>query len=448
VPPLRLSAAADDPRTVAPFAPRAREARRLRGWLAPAAAAAVVLAVAVSLVLIRNIQNGRVVPPAGSPAAPAAGVPGYYVQLDQGAGAAPASGRAPANGLLVAGTFTGKKVAVVAPPKGSTFLAVTGAADDRAFVAEATGFPRDNATGAARDATWYLLALAPGSRSPTRLTRLPIPATIDAGSVGAAVLSASGRELAVSYTLGATTVLRIYSVATGKMLNHWSASGQPQASFDLLDPGSQSNSYLSWVDGDRAIAFSTDTVVGKPHQPPQQARDELAVRVLDVTAGGGSLMGDSRVVWSRSDTPFIAYQTRPVCGANGATVPLLAANGKTVVCAATAGITSVPGGSPQARRTQVRLVWLAFSTSSPGAARTLYKVSISSTGQGIADINDVRWAAASGSTMIIDWAVGPAGPGAVPPAHFGLVRDGTFTPLPAPPGTNVYSLTSQAAIAW
>ena len=65
VPPLRLPTVTDDLRRVArhPRGTRgARGARRLRGWLVPAAAAAVVLAIALSLVLIRDIPNGRAAP--------------------------------------------------------------------------------------------------------------------------------------------------------------------------------------------------------------------------------------------------------------------------------------------------------------------------------------------------------------------------------------------------
>ena len=79
VPPLRLSTATDSPRTVGRHARRSRRPHP-RGWLVPAAAAAAVLAIALSLVLIRDIPNGRVAPPT-RPVPAVDGVPAYYAGL-------------------------------------------------------------------------------------------------------------------------------------------------------------------------------------------------------------------------------------------------------------------------------------------------------------------------------------------------------------------------------
>ncbi len=80
------------------------------------------------------------------------------------------------------------------PPKGSTFFGVTAAADDRTFVVDT-----DTKIGVAdicMARTFYLLKLAPGTSSPTRLTKLArIPSE---GCTAAMALSASGRELAVA----------------------------------------------------------------------------------------------------------------------------------------------------------------------------------------------------------------------------------------------------------
>jgi DNA-directed RNA polymerase specialized sigma24 family protein len=118
VPPLRLAPAVDDLRS---FAPRARRWRRLRGWLAPVTTAAAVLAVAVSVVIIRDISNGPVVPPAASASALTV-PPRYYVAIP-GAGtgwypdAATASKQSfPRNDLVVGDTATGKRLATIASP--------------------------------------------------------------------------------------------------------------------------------------------------------------------------------------------------------------------------------------------------------------------------------------------------------------------------------------------
>jgi len=230
---------------------RQREAlvlRRLRGWLAPVTAAAVVLAIAASLVLIRDIPNGRVVAvarPASSPAGPA-----YYVSLS-----APAT--APRNDLVVGDTRTGGRLANIAAPKGTVFGVVTAAADDRTFITDTVP-----TSGRTRSATWYLLRLSPGAASPARLTRLPIPAT-PAGLLGAAAVSGSGTELAVLLQpfqqmlqqTASTTTLRIYSVGTGRLLHAWSTRYQHIAAG--VFPSATLNDSLSWVDGDRAVAFDT-----------------------------------------------------------------------------------------------------------------------------------------------------------------------------------------------
>jgi hypothetical protein len=76
--PLRLPPASGElPRPEA--AARTRGERRFRPWIAPVTAAAAVIALAISLVIVRNIPNARVVPPAGpvpaTTSAAAAGTP-------------------------------------------------------------------------------------------------------------------------------------------------------------------------------------------------------------------------------------------------------------------------------------------------------------------------------------------------------------------------------------
>ncbi len=160
VPSLRLAAG----RTPRPaLRPGGARCAPPAGWLAVTAAAAVVLAVAVSLVIIRDIPNGRVVP-AASPASPVS-VPAYYVAIS-----APTT--AARNDLVVGDTSTGGRLATVPAPNGTVFGVVTAAADDRTFIVDELP-----TAGAVRYATWYLLRISPGASSPARLTRLPIPAT-------------------------------------------------------------------------------------------------------------------------------------------------------------------------------------------------------------------------------------------------------------------------------
>ena len=144
-----------------------RRARRLRPWIAPVTAAAAVIALAISLALVRDIPNGRVVSPP-RPTAASGGVPRYYAALiRQGKGIT-------WNEVIVNDTFTGARLATVKPPHGSTFGDVTAAADDRTFVVTAAPIYKPPGAYVAHS-WWYLLRIAPGTSSPARLTRLAIP---------------------------------------------------------------------------------------------------------------------------------------------------------------------------------------------------------------------------------------------------------------------------------
>ena len=193
VPPLLLPTVTDDPRTVARHAGGVtRGARRLRGWLVPVAAAAVVLAIALSLVLIRDIPNRRVAAPA-RPAPAVDGVPAYYAGLAETSAA-----QSSPEQIVVGQTVTGKRLATLAPPAGTTFAGITGAADDRTFVVDTQPGTLDAESEPWQPRTWYLLRIDPGSAKPAELTPLPIPATAAGTNVAAIALSPDGTELAVA----------------------------------------------------------------------------------------------------------------------------------------------------------------------------------------------------------------------------------------------------------
>jgi hypothetical protein len=447
VPPLRLGRAEDDvleagsPAGRARHARRARRARRLPGWLAPVTAAAVIITLAVSLVVIRDIPNGPVVPPAGTAAA-TGGIPPYYVTLDnptphQGPCVVGRSG-CTATDLLVGDTLTGAKVARVSPPGGSTFDGVTAAANDRTFVVDADPTPGTSETVSYR--VFYLLTIAPGTASPARLTRLAMPTLT--GIILAIALSGSGRELAVALSNpnGTGARLRIYSVATGRLLHSWS-TGDTSA-FEL---GSNRvwnlNQGLSWVDGDRAVDFPLGWIVQK--QGNTTFTWHLVVRTLDVTAGGSNLITDSRVVWSTSTRQSSTYPIY-TAGCQWDQNPLISADGKTLVCFSVSGppVKRVPGSE----RVRWRLAWLANSASPSATVRTLYQDTIVAPAGWQADL-DALWTSASGDTVLGYWYLGS---GTTPPfaVHFGVISHGTFRPLPTPPTINDPGDTLGLGIAW
>jgi hypothetical protein len=342
VPPLRLApglAPAEDG--------RARPGRRHWGWLAPVTAAAVVLAVAVSLVIVRDISNGPVVPPAGSGSASPV-PPRYYVAIsgsETGMYAyfeLAAKQRFPRNDLVIGDTFSGKKLATFAAPANTVWTGVTAAADDRIFVAFA-----EPTTGPGLAGKWFMIRLAPGAASPAKLSPLPVEPL---SYVAAMALSGSGKELAIvtATSMRAEKKLCVYSVTTGDLLRPcWSTDDQTAIFMGLYAPG-QLASELTWIDGDRAIAFQTLGSIQLPLS--KQTVFGQTVRSLSLQSDGTNLMADSQVIWSLAPTSPDA--TIP-CGGDFVTV---SADGKTVSCL---DVTASTNANPQGRW---RLAWLTYPT--------------------------------------------------------------------------------------
>jgi len=402
--PLRLSPAP---------ARRAIRRRRWRGWLAPTTAAALVIAIAVALVVVRDIPNGRAIPQGTA----ASSVPPYYAAIDSQPGTSPSTSR-----LVIGDTLTGARLATIAPPRGRWFAGVTGASDDRTFVVSTRLDAGNGSTTLA--VTWYLLRIAPGGTPAYRLTRLAIP---DMGSWGVQTiaLSGSGRQLAMTVFPPKQEPgrqdwgLRIYSVATGKLLRAWSANDWTYLSLVTL----------SWVDGDRAVAFPTFEV------PKGTAASTIreSERLIEVTAPGGDLLAHSRVIWSTQTTAGAYAPARCLGGAR------VTADGKTVVCV------TGPVGSTTPGNGQVTLEWLTYLTSAPTVPRVLYKVTVDAPSSDT-DVSGVLWSDPSGSTFIIEWAVARSITAST--VHFGVVSHGQFRPLPSLPVSVPADLSYGLTVAW
>jgi hypothetical protein len=433
--PLDLTAAAEPgDRHVRP-----RRRRRFPAWLAPVAAAAAVIALAVSLAIVRNIPAQQ--------AAASGGVPRYYAAL------VPQPPEGFENKLAVGDSSTGARLAFLSPPRGSTFYAVTAAADDRTFVVAAEPMANAAPDNRVPPRTWYLLQIAPGTSSQVRLTRLPLP-DLAGDEVLAVALSGSGRELAVGLIPNYSTSskspiqLRVYSVTTGKLERVWSTSDQTV--FDgpgLAGIESVTATTLTWVDDDRALAFPTLSAASYPRKHEEVTRKTM--RLLDVSAGGSDLIADSRVIWSTQglSNPFNGSYAQLSC-ANTYVNPMLTADGKTIVCAAFKPLTPqgpVPGSAPG----RYTLAWLAYSTSAPTVARTLAQLTVDAP-KWTAPAIDLLWADSSGGTLIGTWTLETASdlfinPNPAPAfrPHWGVIANGKFRPL-----TTMGDLNLDSGIAW
>jgi hypothetical protein len=177
VPPLPLP----PPRAVPGRRGRAPLPRRRWGaWLAPVTAAAAVVAIAIALVVVRDMPGGQPTATPG-PVTAATGLPGYEVALNQ-----PWTDTTTPVGLALTATLTGKKLFTLRPPRGLSFAGITGAADDRTFVADAHRDPYGVRGSAGRSRAWYLVRIVgAGSRASLTMTKLPIPTTPVGTSISA-----------------------------------------------------------------------------------------------------------------------------------------------------------------------------------------------------------------------------------------------------------------------
>lgn len=453
VPPLRLEPAADEfgTTTVAPHRLRSARGhsagrRRWWSWGVPLTAAVAVIALAVSLVLVRDIPNGGAVPGIPATATPSGpdGVPRFYVALK----ATALSDQERLKGIIrydvmVGDAVTGKTLATFAPPARTTFQSVTAAADDRTFVVFAvtssTGSFASRAKGgvpvansvATLTGTWYLLRLSPGAAHPSTLSRLPITpwswsdsssyANPSPGQIIATALSGSGQELAVADIPDIPAArkhtpdwheVKVFSIATGALLHDWiednPATRLENVLSDTLATVPAGTPAVSWIDNDRAVALATSyersgTVTG-------------TVRRLDVAAGpaSGNLLTDSTVIWSGT----LAWNQSKGCFQVDAWPPLVSADGATISCLTWVMPSASPGH-------------VDFNTYPLVAGRQpalVYRATILPEKQTGGLSAGVLWASPSGDALLADWG----GPGLKPASgsHFGVVSHGRFTPLP------------------
>jgi hypothetical protein len=456
--------------------------RRWRGWLAPvAAAAAVIVAVALSLAISNVVRGRHGHRPAANPAAAFAHIPRYFVALT--GNALPDQGQR----AVAVATATGKVLgSVTAPAPYRVFTWVAAAGDDRSFVLAAQR-PRP-VGGVLRQvmgvggAKLYRLVLHRSGR-PGVLEPLPLPLLSD--RINGFALSPDGTKLAVSTTRAAGAAaggsqIQVFTLATGAVRSWvlgkvgWVGQDKPNAES------------LAWAGDDRTLLFKE--YLGHGGSTAQ-------IRLLDTAAPGGFLAAAStlvpfpgRLISGRVEDPVQAYGNM-----------LLTADGHKIVTAVARNTWyGRPGFPPRrslaslvrsllpkkcrrsgryaAKRTpycakQINHLILgknsalhrleAGRAAEIGTAVTFTEFS-PSTAKPVGALGGVRgegqgntwaeltWASPDGSALIIDgawpkagghWPISHDGP---PVAVAGVMTGGTFTPFPKP----VQSLYFHGQATW
>ena len=258
-------------------------------WLAPMAAAAAVVALAVAMVTVGRTANRTPVGSGGVPSARpgpvrmgppissyvASGrVPRYYVSIESHG-----SPNFHPSYAVVRATSTGAALETVVPAAGGTVVAVTAAADDRTFVLDTQLW--DSANQAFAPRTFLLLRLSP-SGSELSQTRLAVSVPGGQLMTGFA-LSPDGRKLAIAVQPDNNkrepdlTEVKVITLATG-VTRTWTANG-------TIGFGPDDARSLSWADNERTLAFDWEGSGPGIH---------TGVWLVNLSAGGGSLLADSR----------------------------------------------------------------------------------------------------------------------------------------------------------
>jgi len=379
---------------------------RLRGWLAPVAAAVAVAAAIGTSVAVSGIIHGhRHHHPRPAAASPLSGLPAYYITLTGSAG----------RRAVVRATATGAVVATLSPPRPyRVFGLVAASGNGREFVLSAarlTIIRRDGGTFFNNGPpSFFLLRIGPGG---ARLTALRIPA-LRGNEAEYAALSPDGSKLALAVRGGGgpPPAIEVVTLATGAE-RVWTWPGGPP----ITNNAGGSGEVLSWA-ADGTVAFQ------------QWAGDSIDVRLLDTAAPGSSLQRDSKLAlqW-RHDAETFHYTHGHITNVIFGYSAIITPDGSKIV-AATASVTPKPLHS--------ELAFTEFAASTGTVTRVLYPQQLPGLYPG--QVQDVLWSNHSGSKLIVvahrpgpPVPLGKHGRDAGNPIEFGVVSGSRFTPLPGAP---------------
>ncbi len=404
-------------------------ARRTRPtWVAPLAAAAAVVIVAVGSVVAGswlarpgNGQSGNpAAPRQGAPADSYTGVPAYYVAIENPSLA------------VVRATATGATLARITTR--TPFVGVTGAADDRTFVLDAQRQEMGPTVQWPGQPAFYLLQMS-ASGAEKSFTRLALPALPKGTAVTGLALSPDGSKLAVevdserNFQPGLLEI-RVYTLANGAFRT-WFTNG----STDPEDPGGFTG---SGVDGSATISWAADS---RTLAFDWRDQSYIGVRLLDTAASGDDLIADSRLaVIEANFTSQGAGRARISSGppdyiSQCVTDSIMSLDGSAIVCgyATTTGygvdaVNATTGYGVDAVNTTTGFIRYSTRTGKPALVFGVFRFR----GQAGGDIS-LFWTNSTGKTLI-GGILTPSG------IRVGVINGEKFTPLPG--------IAGLAAAAW
>jgi dipeptidyl aminopeptidase/acylaminoacyl peptidase len=431
-PPLRLASPALNPRRrpwfrpaasrfrpaasrFRPAASRFRPGRRgWNPWLAPLAAAVLVVAVVLGSLAVTRSGSGTATPstPPGL-----AGLPPYYVALialpaDPASPADPADPATAPTVAQVRSTATGAVLATIAAPKPYVkFTAVTAAADDRTFVLDAQGasFSLDrqrqlhNHLGNVAQGTPYrlfVLHIDPDPKSHSSGVSLQaLPASfIPAGQgIGNMALSPDGTSLAAASPDGSEhgydMQLIVFNLVTGTR-RIW---GFKSADEIYMPPAMLGG--LSWTADGQHIAFTG----------PGASAGSSVLRLLDTSDPGPNALAASKPI----PTPAAITHTD-----EGLTTAIITPDGRTAVFAT--AVTTRDGQEMLVRR---RILKVSVAT---GQVTAILGTPKSLAGKPL-DFELILYSNATGSVLVVSYAQ--------PGTSAWILHGDTYTRIPWSPHT-------------
>jgi len=315
-PPLRLGTPGLSPRRRPWFRPSLGAGRIRPGWggrnpwLAPLAAAVVVVAVILGSLAVTGGGAGRAIP---ATRVTLAGVPPYYVALTRLGGVFNPGGEAMpvdaiADGAEVRSTATGAVLATIALPQPYEFFgSITAAADDRTFVLSV-----EEGFGHTQGNRLFVLHIDPAPQGPAtsparhvRVSLEPLPASLPASDSTAMALSPDGTSLAAE--IGDR--LYVFNLVTGTQRT-WSFQSGSGYSFGPGTPCRDCGA-LSWTTDGQHIAF---IYFGA-------SANSAAVGWLDTSGPGTNALAVSKpVALAAADTTMTEHWRGAIITPDGRTV--------------------------------------------------------------------------------------------------------------------------------